>query len=228
MMIANGFLDRRQSRAASLGLVVLLHAGVISAVVLIKVQQWSRDVDRPIETVFQPLPVPPPPPPPPPEAQQPVNQPISRIETPPRIVDTPVPMPQVDGTPTQIPTPPITPFQAPQTPDPTPIRMAEVIPPRPIVNPVRVEAQFASGSELQPPYPADEQRAEREGQVRVRVVIGTNGRVTAAEKLSATSDSFWHATERQALSRWRFRPATLDGRPVESSKILTVHFRIGT
>ena len=53
-----------------------------------------------------------------------------------------------------------------------------------------------------------------------------NGRVTAVERLSATSDAFWRATQRQALSRWRFRPATLDGRPVEGIKVMTVTFRI--
>jgi protein TonB len=51
--------------------------------------------------------------------------------------------------------------------------------------------------------------------------------VRAVARVSATSEAFWAAAERQALSRWRFRPATLDGRPVESTKVMTVHFRIG-
>jgi len=50
--------------------------------------------------------------------------------------------------------------------------------------------------------------------------------VTAVQRLSATSDAFWRVTERQALSRWRFRPATVDGRPVETSREMTVTFRI--
>ncbi len=102
-------------------------------------------------------------------------------------------------------------------------------PPRdPPAQPVRVDARvdprFASA--LQPQYPLIEHRAQRSGTVVIRVTIGPDGRVRAAERVSATSDLFWAAAERQALTRWRFRPATLDGRPVESSKVMTVHFRI--
>ena len=64
------------------------------------------------------------------------------------------------------------------------------------------------------------------GTVRIRVTIGTDGRVRAAERVSATSDAFWAAAERQALTRWRFRPATVDGRPIESTRTMTIHFRI--
>jgi protein TonB len=62
--------------------------------------------------------------------------------------------------------------------------------------------------------------------VRVRVTIGVDGRVRAVEQVSATSAAFYRATERQALRHWRFRPATLDGRPVESRLVLEVIFRL--
>ena len=62
--------------------------------------------------------------------------------------------------------------------------------------------------------------------MQIRVTIGADGRVKSAERVSATSDAFWRATERHALARWRFRPATLDGRPIESRKVITVDFRI--
>jgi protein TonB len=60
----------------------------------------------------------------------------------------------------------------------------------------------------------------------VRVTIGADGRVKAVQMVSATSDAFWRATQQHALARWRFRPATLDGRPVESTKLMNVYFRI--
>jgi protein TonB len=93
---------------------------------------------------------------------------------------------------------------------------------------LRVDAQFDPrfASALQPPYPLIEQRKEREGQVRVRVTIGPDGRVAAVQKVSATSDAFWRVTQRQALSRWRFKPATVDGSPVQSSKVLSVFFKL--
>jgi protein TonB len=47
----------------------------------------------------------------------------------------------------------------------------------------------------------------------VRVTIAPDGRVTSVEQVSATSPAFFQATQRHALSRWRFKPATVDGRP---------------
>lgn len=79
---------------------------------------------------------------------------------------------------------------------------------------------------FQPNYPGSMIRQGLEGSVKVRVEIGVNGRVSAIERLSATDEAFWIATERHALRKWRFRPATRDGTAVASSRILTVHFRL--
>jgi protein TonB len=62
--------------------------------------------------------------------------------------------------------------------------------------------------------------------VTVRIVIGADGRVKQVEKLKATSDAFFRATEQQALRHWRYKPATLDGKPVESRTTVTVRFRL--
>jgi protein TonB len=80
--------------------------------------------------------------------------------------------------------------------------------------------------DFQPTYPPSMQRAQAEGKVTVRVRVGADGRVLAVEKLFATNDAFWEVTERQALRKWRFRPATRDGVPVEGVKIMTVHFKL--
>jgi len=77
---------------------------------------------------------------------------------------------------------------------------------------------------FQPPYPSDEIRAGNAGRVSVRVLIGVDGRVKDIEKVSAASDSFWEATRRQALSKWRFTPATRDGVPYETWKTMNVSF----
>jgi len=77
---------------------------------------------------------------------------------------------------------------------------------------------------FQPPYPSDEIRAGNAGRVSVRVLIGVDGRVKDIEKVSAASDSFWEATRRQALSKWRFTPATRDGVPYETWKTMSVSF----
>jgi protein TonB len=50
--------------------------------------------------------------------------------------------------------------------------------------------------------------------------------VKAAESVSATSPAFFEATRRQALSKWRFKPATRGGVPQESWKTMSVRFEI--
>ena len=97
-------------------------------------------------------------------------------------------------------------------------------PPKPLPDPVRMEARLDPRSELLPPYPLEEQRAEREGNVTIKVYIGADGRVKRAEKVSAASEAFWRETQRHALRNWRFKPATVDGKPVESTKTMTVRF----
>jgi periplasmic protein TonB len=81
---------------------------------------------------------------------------------------------------------------------------------------------------LQPEYPLIEQRLGNEGRVTVRVLIGTDGRVTQVEPVSFTSEAFLEATRKQALKKWRFSPATRDGVPVESWHTMSVRFEITT
>lgn len=79
---------------------------------------------------------------------------------------------------------------------------------------------------FQPAYPAAMLRLQMEGKVTVRVSIGPDGRVQDVTLISAPDPAFFEATRRQALSRWRFTPATRDGVPVASEKVMTVTFRI--
>ena len=80
--------------------------------------------------------------------------------------------------------------------------------------------------DFQPLYPPAEQRAGRDGAVTLKVLIGVDGRVRDVQQLSATSEEFWRVTQKQALARWRFRPATRDGIPVEAWKTMTVRFHL--
>ena len=79
---------------------------------------------------------------------------------------------------------------------------------------------------FQPEYPTRLLQREIEGSARVKVLIGTNGRVRDARVVSATHPAFGKATVKRALAKWRFRPATRDGKPVEDWQTLTVHFNI--
>ncbi|URW75221.1 energy transducer TonB [Sphingomonas donggukensis] len=97
-----------------------------------------------------------------------------------------------------------------------------VDPPAPA--PVLTDAAPDPRAQFQPDYPASERRAGTEGNVTVRVLIGTDGRVKAVELVRAAAPAFFEATKRQALSRWRFRPATRDGVAVESWRTMTLRF----
>ncbi len=214
-MSDGGFFERKSASPTGLALVVLGHAALLGAAILIKGPQFI--IPPPVDTQVEFVPLP--------QAPEPERP----VQTRPDPAPTPVTLAPPDRI---VPTPPRSPFETGVRPaDPGPLPpIADPLPPRQPdpAPPVRVEAQidprFASA--LQPQYPASEQRAQNSGTVRIRVTIGTDGRVRAVARLSATSDAFWAAAERQALTRWRFRPATLDGRPGESTKVMTIHFRI--
>lgn len=78
--------------------------------------------------------------------------------------------------------------------------------------------------DFQPLYPAEERRLGHEGVVKVRVLVGADGRVKAIEPVSAPNAAFFEATQRQALRKWRFRPGTRDGVPVDSWHVMRVKF----
>lgn len=96
-----------------------------------------------------------------------------------------------------------------------PVREPVFIQPRP-------DPRFAD--RLQPPYPTSMIRAGLGGVVVVRVLVGADGRVKAVEPVSASDDAFLRVTREQALSKWRFAPATRDGAAVESWREMTVRF----
>jgi len=104
-------------------------------------------------------------------------------------------------------------------------------PARPVDPPPALKLVFAEldpryAGAFQPDYPASEQRREIEGVAKVRVLIGTDGRVKAVELVSTDSPGFFAETKRRALAKWRFTPATRGGVAEESWKTMTVRFEI--
>jgi periplasmic protein TonB len=215
-MAETGFLAQKPKSPTGLVLVIVLHGAALTAVALSKMEVVSVDPGR-LKTYQIPVEAPPPPeviPEPKPQKQrQSVIETVPpRVPTPPLADNIVIDLPDIPS----LPSDPIIGIDPPVAPEPP-------VPPAP---PVRVEAKMRASSELQPPYPASEQRMGREGTVTIRLLIGADGRVKSAEKVRATSDAFYRATERHALRHWRFEPATLDGRPIESRTTLTVHFRL--
>ena len=166
-----------------------------------------------------PIPAPVPPPPPPEDVDPQPKQPDTKFTAPPSpfppVPDAPVADPPVDR-----PMPPLPPIGN----DPP---IAEPTPPAP---PPLIEAKLDPRykSTFQPDYPPYEQRNEIEGTVRVRVLVGADGRVKDVIELTSASPGFFAETKRRALAKWRFKPATRGGTAEESWVTMTVRFELNS
>jgi len=210
-MTQGGFFEPKRVHPAQLTIVIAVHAAAITALALAKADFVVPKIVR-TDVFFVPNPIDPP--------EHRDRQVPQKVEQPPLpVLDPLVRIEHIE--PPAIDKPFNDPIAA-QTFDPP------ADPPKPMIEPVRVEAQVDPrfADRLQPPYPLSEQRAGNEGSVKVRVRIGADGRVVSVEKLAAASDAFFEVTQRQALRQWRFRPATLDGKAVESVKVMTVRFQL--
>jgi protein TonB len=211
-MTQGGFFEAKRVHPAQLTAVIALHVAAITALALAKADFVVPKAVR-TDVFFVPNPADPPPEREKPAPEKRVEQPqLPKLDPPVRIdrIEPPVIANVFDD--------PIVPQRFDQPADP----------PKPIVEPVRIEAQVDPrfADRLQPPYPLSEQRAGNEGSVKVRVRIGIDGRVVSVEKVAAASDAFFEVTQRHALRQWRFKPAMLDGKAVESVKVMTVRFRL--
>ncbi|QPQ54682.1 TonB family protein [Allosphingosinicella flava] len=218
-----GFLTPRKSNAASLVAVIALHGAALTALALSK-------MDMPIKEFIPRLTVENIPIPPDPPKVIPEQQPQKQKATAPselQAIKPPMDLPNnssVEGKTNPDPTPPIGAMPGEKVVLPEDKGPVVLPPPAPVRVAAQIDPRYADA--LQPPYPPSEQRMSNEGKVSVRVTIGTDGRVKAVRKISATSDAFYKATERQALTRWRFKPAAVDGKAVESEKVMTVTFQM--
>lgn len=168
-------------------------------------------IDKPVE------PEPKPEDPSPPVASPPIYRPVPPVPLPPTGPDI--------GTTTTDPGP--TPMDPPGPAGPVSGSggTGTVVEPRPpVMVAPSLDPRYADA--LQPPYPPAEIRRGTEGLVTARVLIGADGRVKAIDIVKSPSDGLSEATRKQALARWRFKPATRDGVPVEGWKTMTLRFQI--
>ena len=84
--------------------------------------------------------------------------------------------------------------------------------------------QPISVSAVLPGYPLLAKNQHLEGDVRVDAVIDVNGRVTATKAVSGPVLLQQAAVD--ALRQWKYRPATLDGKPVPMHLSVTIRFRV--
>jgi protein TonB len=77
-------------------------------------------------------------------------------------------------------------------------------------------------NKIQPEYPAMAKLAHVSGTVKLRAIIGTDGRIRRLEVLSGPA--LLQAAAVAAVRNWRYRPTTLSGMAVEVETVITVNF----
>ncbi|WP_448662556.1 TonB family protein [Sphingomonas sp. CJ20] len=211
-----------KSRTVSLGAAFAINGAIIAGLVFSAPYVVKEKGHTPI-TIYDPFD-----PPVPPPVEQPKPQPEAKVERTTTVPKPTVPDPLIKtaqdpiiaGT-TEVP-PSLPPaggsFETGPLTEPTTVKALP-----PLIAPSQDPRYL---KDFQPAYPAAELRAQRDGQVSIRVLIGIDGRVKEVQQLRATSDAFFEATRRQALSKWRFKPATRGGIPEESWRVMTVRFEL--
>ena len=216
------YADRRLHPKA-LTLILVGHAALIAAVMTARMDLPLPFVDPPL--VVQPIPIPQDPPPmPDPQPKQQPEPADSRIDRPPVIVPVPLPDP-VQSDPAPLPLPfDSGPVIGPRV-DPAPLPQPRPEPPR--AEPVRVGPRIATPpSQLRPPYPQQKLEREEEAALRLRLSIDARGRVVAVEPVGEVDRAFLEAARRHLIAKWRYKPATEDGRAVASSTVITLRFEL--
>jgi protein TonB len=214
-MYADRYARKTKLNPGSLALALAIN-GAIMAGLIYSVPTIIKQKPKPFVWVNIKEPTPPPP-----EQQKPIPQDI-------KLKTLPAPAPHIPQ--------PIVETYLPSevhltsTPDITPLLpegtggTGVVVPPAkpPVTIGPELDSRYAGS--FQPNYPATERRAEHEGRVVVRVLVGIDGRVKQVERVSAASDAFFDATRERAMDKWRFKPATRDGIPVEAWRSVGVSF----
>ena len=79
---------------------------------------------------------------------------------------------------------------------------------------------------VQPVYPADAQEEGVEGTVLLEAVISEEGRPTGLKAVNRVVDERLAAAAIKAVSDWRYAPAKLNGRPVETATTMNITFEL--
>jgi len=195
-------------QATGIALVLLLHVGIIYALVSGLGRQVVEVLRKPLETriIAEPKTTPPPPPLAPP--------PLPRLAAPPPPY-IPPPEIQIRSAP-----PPVTAITAVTT-----VKPAEPVPftrpPEPVAAPpapaVRLPAVIdAARSCQQPEYPPISRRMGETGTVVLQFLIDVDGRVIDSKIDNSSGHPRLDEAARAALALCRFKPGSLDGKPEQS------------
>jgi protein TonB len=234
--VFEGFIDKgdpalARRMAVSTGTALALYAAAAAGIVTLVGASVAAPAARKVQVVFRP---PPPveeaPPPPRPAPPPPAPKKLKVVE----VAGLPPPAPLV--------APPEIPLEKPAEAQPTgaPSAVAAssggagsgtsigTVPsrPEPVHLPEAATPPRALASNPPPDYPEEARKTGREGLVILKIVIDEQGRVTVVSVMRGEEPLTSAAVE--AVSRWRYEPATLGGTPISIYRILRVPFRLRT
>jgi protein TonB len=98
----------------------------------------------------------------------------------------------------------------------------------------RVEVTFPLGGDVKPPmliervepqYPEIERKIHKQGIVILEAIITSDGAVDEVKVLKS-ADAILDEAAKRAVTQWRYRPATLNGRAVRVYLTVTVSFQL--
>ncbi len=206
--------ERRSSPNAMLA-IVAVHVAVIAAVMSARMDLPERINEKPIVIEWID-PIKPPPP------DQSVHHPVPP-QSGPALTHEPAPNPAI--TDPIIPTGPITidsrvlsgsgtafTPEARALPTVAPVSLAPLL--------------LTPASELKPPYPHEKLLSEEEAVLKLRLSIDERGRVIAVEPVGRADPAFLKVARQYLLAHWRYRPASENGRAVNSFTVVTLRFTL--
>lgn len=187
------------NRLVGIVVVVILHIGIVAALLAGLARTAVDVIKAPIETEIieelKPEPPDTPPPPPPPDLKPPPPQAF----IPPPEIQVAAPPPQSQAiasvTATKPPDQPVTQFRQ-------PTRTAPVV--------------DAKRSCRTPEYPSMSKRLEEQGTVVLAFLVDVDGRVVDSRVESSSGSERLDEAARKALSLCRFKPGTADGQPEQA------------
>jgi periplasmic protein TonB len=108
-----------------------------------------------------------------------------------------------------------------------PVTAAPPAPPAPPA-PVRTSASDASyaATNRTPPYPRISLSNGEEGTVILRVLVTAEGTAGAVEVKASSGHALLDESARKTVMTWRFKPATIDGKPVSEWYQVPIPFKL--
>jgi protein TonB len=236
-LIASKKQARNMNMVLVLPIALFIHIVVLTGFVVAQIWSVAEVPEPPMQVSFYQAPPPPPPPPAPPKPAAPQPKPVVQPQTAPQQVVQPVAIPEKlpekssgagegvsggveggveggvsGGIPGGVPGGVVGGVEGGVVDEP-PIRIGgEVVPP---------ELQ----AKVQPVYPEIARKARIQGIVIVEAIIDKKGTVTDARILRGLPMGVSEAAI-AAINKWKYKPATLNGRPVSVYLTVTVTFTL--